>query len=116
MEDKARNKNSSQAILAEDIINGLRILCDCEFRKHSLSPRESQVARRILNGMSKQKIAESLYVSTPTVGWHIRKIYQKMGVTSRSEFFQMMFYGMGHSKLKWRNASHLRSSINEIDI
>jgi DNA-binding NarL/FixJ family response regulator len=50
-----------------------------------LSPREISVLRCITMGHSYAEIATQLFVSTHTVNAHIRNIYRKLQVSSRSE-------------------------------
>jgi DNA-binding CsgD family transcriptional regulator len=50
-----------------------------------LSQRELEVLRLLQSGLSQREIAAQLYVSFNTVRTHRRVIFQKLGVTSRSE-------------------------------
>lgn len=49
-----------------------------------LSVREVEVLRLVAEGLTDAQVAESLYVSPRTVGNHLRSIYRKLGVTSRT--------------------------------
>jgi RNA polymerase sigma factor (sigma-70 family) len=51
----------------------------------ALSPREQSVLELLTQGYLYKEIAESLGVSVPTVATHIRRIYEKLQVRSRSE-------------------------------
>jgi two-component system, NarL family, response regulator LiaR len=51
----------------------------------SLSKRERQVLQLLTEGMENKEIAESLNITINTVEKHLTKIYQKLGVTSRTE-------------------------------
>lgn len=51
----------------------------------SLSPRERQVAELATQGMSNREIAEDLFVTIKTVEWHLRRAYEKLGISSRLE-------------------------------
>jgi DNA-binding NarL/FixJ family response regulator len=46
----------------------------------TLTERESDVLRLMAEGMSDKGIATSLFVSTNTVGTHIRHIFSKLGL------------------------------------
>jgi DNA-binding NarL/FixJ family response regulator len=49
-----------------------------------LTSREVEVLRLLARGLSNTQIAEELVVSLLTVKAHLRSIYSKLGVTSRS--------------------------------
>ena len=49
-----------------------------------LSPREVDVLRELVGGARNSDIATRLSISEPTVKSHLRSIYQKLGVDSRS--------------------------------
>jgi predicted ATPase/DNA-binding CsgD family transcriptional regulator len=49
-----------------------------------LTRREYEVLRLLTRGLTNVQIAEQLIVSLPTVNTHVRSIYNKLGVTSRS--------------------------------
>ncbi|MCK4561119.1 MAG: LuxR family transcriptional regulator, partial [Calditrichia bacterium] len=50
-----------------------------------LSERELEVLRLIADGLSNKKIMEELFLSLSTVKTHIRNIYSKLNVHSRTE-------------------------------
>jgi LuxR family maltose regulon positive regulatory protein len=50
-----------------------------------LSQRELEVLRLIAAGLSNQEIADQTYVALSTIKWHIRNIYGKLGVKSRTQ-------------------------------
>jgi predicted ATPase/DNA-binding CsgD family transcriptional regulator/Tfp pilus assembly protein PilF len=49
-----------------------------------LSPRELDVLRLLAEGISDIQIAERLFLSKHTINAHLRNVYSKLGVTSRS--------------------------------
>ncbi len=49
----------------------------------SLTPTEQRVAALAAEGLTSRQIGDRLYVSTFTVGSHLRHIYQKLGINSR---------------------------------
>jgi DNA-binding NarL/FixJ family response regulator len=51
----------------------------------NLSPREREVLELLARGYLYKEIAESLHISVPTVNTHIRRIYEKLHVRSRSQ-------------------------------
>jgi len=50
-----------------------------------LTAQEEQVARLASDGRSNREIAGTLYLSTRTIEWHLRKVYTKLGISSRSQ-------------------------------
>ncbi|QVQ29872.1 response regulator transcription factor [Achromobacter deleyi] len=49
-----------------------------------LSPRESQILRLVAEGLGNREIAEQLHLSRYTVECHIKHIYRKLAVSSRT--------------------------------
>ncbi|MEG0149548.1 MAG: response regulator transcription factor [Comamonas sp.] len=51
----------------------------------ALSVREAQILRLVADGLSNREIAEQLFLSRHTVECHIKRIYRKMAVPSRTK-------------------------------
>lgn len=49
-----------------------------------LSPRELEVLRLLAEGLTNAQIAERLFISQRTASTHVRHIFDKLDVTSRS--------------------------------
>jgi LuxR family transcriptional regulator, maltose regulon positive regulatory protein len=49
------------------------------------SPKESDVARRLMDGMSNRDLAASLNMASDTVKWHLKNIFSKLGVENRTQ-------------------------------
>jgi DNA-binding CsgD family transcriptional regulator len=54
-------------------------------RAWALSPREREVARLVLDGLSNEDIAAALFISANTVRDHLKAIFGKTGVTRRRD-------------------------------
>jgi DNA-binding NarL/FixJ family response regulator len=50
-----------------------------------LSPKELDVLEQITQGRSNKQISEALWITQDTVKFHLRHIYKKLGVGSRTE-------------------------------
>ncbi len=53
--------------------------------RESLTPREDAVLHLLSQGFSTKEIAEKLFISYPTVRFHLRHIYEKLHVNNRTQ-------------------------------
>ena len=50
-----------------------------------LTAQEAHIARLVAEGLTNPEIAAALYLSSRTVEWHLRKIFVKLGVSTRRQ-------------------------------
>ena len=54
-----------------------------------LSDREKEIAHLILNGISNQEIADTLFISLSTVKTHVQSIFKKLNIQKRHQLLRM---------------------------
>jgi len=55
--------------------------------KNTLTPREEEVCRLLLEGLALKEVAAQCGISVSTADSHKRSLYQKLGLHSRAELF-----------------------------
>jgi DNA-binding CsgD family transcriptional regulator len=70
---------------AQAVLRRLGVRLPRQERASALSPRETEVAELIAEGLSNPAIARRLYLSRPTVARHVANILAKLGFSSRAQ-------------------------------
>jgi DNA-binding CsgD family transcriptional regulator/GAF domain-containing protein len=85
--------NNSEPVLSSE--KESKELLEC------LTKREKEVLKQLIQGRSNREIANNLFISVHTVKNHISNIFQKLGVTDRSQLIAMVYklnYENDHNK------------------
>ena len=68
----------------------IRSLDRTTFGWESLTPTEHSVTDLVAEGLTNQQIAERLFLSRHTVGFHLRSIFRKLSVNSRVDLTRLV--------------------------
>jgi DNA-binding NarL/FixJ family response regulator len=88
--DDSRMEDELARILSQSRDNDLArragLVIPRELLRHDgLSPREREVYEHLVQGRSNREIADALFISASTTKVHVKHIFEKLGVHSRTE-------------------------------
>ena len=90
--DATTAENGVSVMLEHDNVRCVLVISP-QVPRHTLSPRELQIARLVADGATNRAIASSLDISLWTVSTHMRRIFAKLDVCSRAEMVAQFFGG-----------------------
>ena len=56
----------------------------------ALTAQEALVARLARDGLSNPEIGSRLFISSRTVQYHLRKLFTKLGISSRGQLYRVL--------------------------
>jgi DNA-binding NarL/FixJ family response regulator len=85
IQDAAAGGSPMTPYVARRVIELFKRYAPSGKEEYSLSPRESEILQQLVLGLDNQEIAERLFISYETVRNHIKHIYEKLHVHSKSQ-------------------------------
>jgi DNA-binding NarL/FixJ family response regulator len=84
--ENAIKKNASHKKTKQDPTNSLKVLSG----KKPLTKKELLVSEYLLNGLKSDEMATHLDVTLPTIKFHLKNIYSKLGINGRREIIKVI--------------------------
>jgi ATP/maltotriose-dependent transcriptional regulator MalT len=69
----------------ELLVTGEKVRKRSPEAREELTAEETQIARLARDGLSNPEIGAQLFISARTVEWHLRKVFTKLGISSRRQ-------------------------------
>jgi LuxR family maltose regulon positive regulatory protein len=83
--EKQRGNRLRDRFLAELIMETSSSTSPPQTDPGDLSPREKEVLRYLVQGRSNREIGDAIQISINTVKFHLKNIFDKLGVTTRKD-------------------------------
>ena len=61
-----------------------------KLKELQLNEREYEILQLLAKGLTNQEIAEEVFVSVNTVKYHLKNVYEKLGVNNRKEALHLI--------------------------
>lgn len=95
-EELADDSEPGTKVVLDVVVDGYRYTmtrtyCGPGKSSAGLSPREREIIRLIARGMPNKTVARALNISPYTVATHLKRIFAKLGVSSRAEMVARAF-------------------------
>jgi DNA-binding NarL/FixJ family response regulator len=85
MKDVYAGGSPMSSNIARKVVQSFQRFNSSPTESENLSPREREVLELLARGYLYKEISEALHITVPTVNTHIRRIYEKLHVRSRSQ-------------------------------
>jgi DNA-binding CsgD family transcriptional regulator len=69
----------------ELVATGVKVRMHLDETHDQLTPQEEQIARLARDRLTNPEIGAQLFLSPRTVEWHLRKVFTKLGLSSRRQ-------------------------------